>query len=371
MVNDRGDILIHPDADVVSGAVKSVMNTEAPVPGENHVSTHSRGSGGSFVSMRRIASGGAAVLTEIEDSVILEGINATTIRNIYFAVSVWFLSLLLIRFFSTRLTRQLQILNEAVEAIEDGRDHGLIPVKTHDETGILTETMNSMNKALLSFERFTNKEIARLAHKGKLTPGGSYKRASFLFSDIRSFTALSENMKPADVVEFLKEYMERMVDCVMVSRGDIDKFIGDAVMAHWGAVQHGESRTDSSGEQDALAAVRAALMMRVSLQCFNRERERDKKSVIKIGCGINSGRVVAGQIGTEERLEYTVIGDAVNLAERSESCNKKLGSDILITEHTWRLAGSRYVTEEMLSFTENGKRIRLFALINVKDPDEE
>jgi adenylate cyclase len=270
MVNDRGDILIHPDADVVSGRVKSVMNTEALVPGENHVSTHSRGH--SFVSMRRIASGGAAVLTEIEDSVILEGINATTIRNIYFAVFVWFLSLLLIRFFSARLTRQLDILNEAAEEIEDGRyDYSRsIPVKTHDETGILTETMNSMSRALHSFERFTNKEIAKRTREGRLTTGGSYKRAAFLFSDIRSFTAISEKLPPAEVVEFLNDYMKRMVDCVMVSGGAIDKFIGDAVMAHWGAVRAEDETRDSSGVLDALGAVRAALMMSVSLQCFNR-----------------------------------------------------------------------------------------------------
>jgi adenylate cyclase len=371
MVNDRGGILIHPGEDSPDGSANPVPDIEALPPGENHAAFHVRGRG--FVSMRRIASGGAVVITEIEDSVILEGINATTVRNIYFAVSVWFLSLLLIRFFSSRLTRQINILGKAAKEIEDGvyGSKPIEPVRTHDETGILTETMIGMSNALLSFERFTNREIARLANKKKLTPGGSYRKASFLFSDIRSFTALSENMKPGEVVEFLKEYMERMIDCVMVSRGAIDKFIGDAVMAHWGAVGSGDETQDGSSETDALAAVRSSLMMRVSLWCFNHERERAGKPAVRIGCGINSGRVVAGQIGTEERLEYTVIGDDVNLAERSESCNKKLHTDILITEHTWRLVNSRYLTEEMPSFNEKGKTIRLFALINVGDPDEE
>lgn len=366
MVNDRFDILIHPGA-----ASLPVPGIEAMPPGENYAAFHVRGRG--FVSMRRIASGGAVVLTETEDSVILEGINATTIRNIYFAVSVWFLSLLLIRFFSSRLTRQINTLGKAAKEIEEGSSGSgpIEPVRTHDETGILTDTMIGMSNALLSFEHFTNREIARLANKKKLTPGGSYRKASFLFSDIRSFTALSENMKPGEVVEFLREYMERMVDCVMVSRGVIDKFIGDAVMAHWGAVSSGDEIQDSSSEKDAFAAVRSSLMMRVSLRCFNMERERDGKPAVRIGCGINSGRVVAGQIGTEERLEYTVIGDDVNLAERSESCNKKLHTDILITEHTWRLVNSRYITEEMPSFTEKGVKIRLFALINVRDSDEE
>jgi adenylate cyclase len=361
LVNSRGDLLIQP----ADGGVSPRAGGGLP------------GGGGSFVALRQLASGGASVITSIPDEVVFEGINATTIRNVYFAASVLFISLLMFHFFSNHLTRQLQILNDAAEAIEDGRYHNSIPVKTSDETGILTGTMDSMRLALLNFERFTNKEIARLTRKGLLTTGGSYKRATFFFSDIRSFTAISEKMAPAEVVEFLNEYMELMVACVMVTGGVIDKFIGDAVMAHWGAVR---SETAAGGETplrasvsisaDALAAVRAALMMRAALQCFNRGRGGDKKPVIKVGCGINSGKVVAGQIGTDERLEYTVIGDAVSLADRTETFNKLFGTEILITENTMRLSGGRFITEEMPAVTENGKKIRIFAVVNVEDQAE-
>lgn len=119
------------------------------------------------------------MLTTISSDVVYEGINATTRRNGYFAV--WFISLLLIRFFSMGLTKQLRILQEGAGEVEDGRYHFTIPVKTSDETGFLTETMNSMIRALGNFEKFTNKEITRLTRKKLLTPGGVKKKEPFCF----------------------------------------------------------------------------------------------------------------------------------------------------------------------------------------------
>jgi adenylate cyclase len=358
-VNSRGDVLIHPNSNFPSEGPDAAQDQR-------------------FTAVRQLDSSNASVITSIPADVVFEGVKATTLRNIYFAISIWFLSLLLIRFFSNRLTRQLQVLNDAAEEIEDGRYHHALSVNTRDETGILTETMDSMRLALLNFERFTNKEIARLTRRGLLTTGGSYKRASFFFSDIRSFTEISEKMEPAEVVEFLNDYMELMVACVMVSGGVIDKFIGDAIMAHWGAVRGSEAVPEAphrnppedSDAEDALAAVRAALMMRAALRCFNRDRGGNTRPIIKMGCGINSGKVVAGQIGTDERLEYTVIGDAVGLAEHTETFNKPFGTEILIAENTWRLAGRHFITEEMPSIIENGKKTRIFAVVNLKDQAE-
>ena len=131
------------------------------------------------------------------------------------------------------------------------------------------------------------------------------------------------------MVEFLNEYISRMVNCVNVTRGVVDKFIGDAIMAVWGApVSYGN---------DTQHAIDCALMMRNELIAFNRGRGGAKRPIIHIGCGINTGEVLAGQIGSEERMEYTVIGDAVNLASRIEALNKPFGTDILISEDAYRL----------------------------------
>jgi len=128
------------------------------------------------------------------------------------------------------------------------------------------------------------------------------------------------------VVEFLNEYMTEMVKCVNDNMGHVDKYIGDAIMGLWGVPK--------SRGNDPENCINCALAMRESLIRFNRGRGSDKKPIIKIGCGINSGPVVSGQIGSMDRMEYTVIGDAVNLASRIEPLNKPMGTDILISTDT-------------------------------------
>ena len=217
-----------------------------------------------------------------------------------------------------------------------------------------------------SFGRFINKEIAELAARGELALGGETKETTIFFSDIRSFTAISEKLEPAEVVEFLNEYMTAMVECVNMTHGVVDKFIGDAIMAVWGA-----PTSAGSPKEDALNCIRAALRMRAGLIAFNRGRGGDKKPIIRIGCGINSGPVVAGQIGSVKRMEYTVIGDAVNLASRTEALNKPMGTDILITEYTYNLVRDHVVVEEMPAVTVKGKEkpLRMFAVVNMPAED--
>jgi adenylate cyclase len=147
--------------------------------------------------------------------------------------------------------------------------------------------------------------------------------------------------------------------------GVIDKFIGDAVMAHWGAVE-----SSGSAEADAFCGVRTALMMRASLYCFNKSRGGAKKPVIKIGCGLNSGTVVAGQIGSDERVVFTVIGDVVSFADRTETFNKSFGTEILITEHTWNLVKEHIIAQEMGTVMDRGRKVKIFAVINIKDGPE-
>jgi adenylate cyclase len=169
------------------------------------------------------------------------------------------------------------------------------------------------------------------------------------------------------VVEFLNEYMTRMVKCVNDTGGVVDKFIGDSLMGVWGA-----PISAGSPGADALNCVRAALMLRSALMEFNQGRGGAKKPVIKIGCGVNTGNVIAGQIGSSERMEYTVIGDSVNLASRTEALNKPLGTDILITENTYELVKEYLTVEEMPSVTVKGKEkpIRMYAVINMPGAED-
>jgi adenylate cyclase len=159
-----------------------------------------------------------------------------------------------------------------------------------------------------------------------------------------------------------------MVECVGKTGGVVDKFIGDAIMAVWGA-----PISAGSAAKDAFNCVAAALMMRAALREFNSSRGGEKKPVIRIGCGINTGDVVAGQIGSDQRMEYTVIGDAVNLASRTEALNKPFATDILITENTWNLIGKYLITEEMppvKALKGKEKIVRMFAVVNMRPKKE-
>jgi adenylate cyclase len=305
--------------------------------------------------------------------VVFEGVRATTRRNIFLTAAVLSLSVLFIWFFSRTISRPLKRLARAAEQIEAGNFEIELEAKTQDEVGMVTGSFTRMGKALEVFARFTNRSIAVRAMRGEIRPGGFPKNGTILFSDIRGFTAISENITarfgddaPDKIVAWLNEYLTHMVACVEKTGGVVDKFIGDSVMAHWGTAS-----TLGGPAVDAFACVSAALGMRAALLALNSGHGRDnpEKPWIRIGCGINTGIVTAGQIGSERRMEYTVIGDPVNLASRTEALNKPFGTDILITENTGRLIGNRLIIQEMPPVSVKGKEkpVRMFAVVNVRD----
>jgi adenylate cyclase len=312
----------------------------------------------------------ATVITSVEYDRVFEGIAATTRRNIYLTVAVLSFSVIFIWFFSKTISIPLKTLAFAARRIEGGEFKIELRQKGRDEIGILNNSFQRMSNALSIFGKFTNRDIAVKAMRGQIKPGGLPKHATVFFSDIRNFTYISEvftksfGKEASDrIVFWLNSYLTQMVDCVEKTNGVVDKFIGDAVMAHWGTAY-----SAGSPRKDAFNCVMAALMMRKALYNLNKSREKDDLAnpAIRIGCGINTGIVTAGQIGSDLRMEYTVIGDPVNLASRVEALNKPLGTDILITEDTWYLVGSKFITEEMPSVTVKGKEkpLRIFAVIN-------
>jgi adenylate cyclase len=375
LLNDRGDILIHGDFEVVKNAVntadsdftKYIWNNSERNAQTLYTSAEGIRYFGAFTKLN-IA--GAVVVTEVEYNKIFEGVAATTRRNIYLTITVLSISIILIWFFSKSISVPLENLAIAAQKIEGGSFDVELKPRGRDEIGVLTSSFLRMCKALAIFSRFTNYHIAVGAMRGEIKPGGFPKHATIFFSDIRDFTAISENFTVAfpdeasdRIVHWLNKYFTRMVDCVERTNGVVDKFIGDALMAHWGTAY-----TSGSTRRDAYNCISSALMMRKALYRMNKARVKGNPGDprIRIGCGINTGIVTAGQIGSDVRMEYTVTGDPVNLASRVESLNKTFGTDILITEETWRLVRKKFVTEEMPSVTVKGKEkpVRLFAVIN-------
>ena len=185
---------------------------------------------------------------------------------------------------------------------------------------------------------------------------GERKEVTILFSDIRGYTTITENLEASEVVKLLNQYFETMVEAVFNHQGTLDKFIGDALMAVFGA--------PLSIEDHALMAVKTALDMRYRLREFNLSRPHETQ--FKIGVGISSGGVVSGNIGSQKRMDYTVIGDGVNLSSRLEAITKQYGCDIILSEFTYQLCSDYILVRELDKVRVKGKQkaVSIYELIS-------
>ena len=188
--------------------------------------------------------------------------------------------------------------------------------------------------------------------------------AAVLFSDIRGFSRLSYHLPAEAMVSLLNTYLDAMVQAIMRYRGTIDKFIGDAVMAEFG------SPTSQGAREDALNAIRAGLAMRRSLADLRQRLLADGQPTLFHGIGISYGKVIAGNIGSVQRLEYTVIGDTVNVASRIESLTKRLGTDFLITAPLYELVCKDVKAIEMGEYRLSGREEELVKVYSVVGFDE-
>jgi adenylate cyclase len=190
--------------------------------------------------------------------------------------------------------------------------------------------------------------------------GGDRQEVSVLFSDIRSYTTLTEKLSAEEVVGMLNEYFELMVEAVFEHKGTLDKYIGDAIMAVFGSplplVDH------------AWRAVQTAVEMRKRLAGFNGRRLADGKEIIKIGIGINSDSVISGNIGSSKRMEFTAIGDGVNLASRLVGASKQYGCDIIISQYTFQPCADLIWHRELDCIRVKGKTepVKIYELVELR-----
>ena len=254
-------------------------------------------------------------------------------------------------------------LYDAMHKVEEGRLDVSLIEKTTDEYAGIYRRFNRMVKELMererlrdAFGRYMAKELADDVMQHGVSLGGKEVHASVLFADIRDFTAMSEKMSAEEVVNLLNQYFTVVEPTIQVEGGWINKFGGDSLLAVFGVL--------TPQPDHAQHAVQAAMKMRGALEIFNKMQQQLGKPPLRIGVGIHSGKMVAGSVGSQERMEFTVIGDAVNMASRIEGLNKKWGTDILVSNTVAETIGNDYTMEAMPETRVHGisRPIQVFAI---------
>ena len=258
-------------------------------------------------------------------------------------------------YISGRTSRPLHELRDAVGRIGKGDLDTPVPVRSKDEFGAVAEAINTMAAGLRERDRVKTTFAHYVSHQvmdsilksgGEIKLDGARRRISVLFSDIRGFSTISERLAPEKVVQMLNEYFEAMVEVIFRNGGTLDKFLGDGMMVIFGAPEddvHQEER-----------AMRTAIEMQEAIGTLADKWASDGIH-LRIGIGINSGPAIVGNIGSSRRMEYTAIGDTVNLASRLESATKELGVGILISEYTYNALRGTMPFRQMGSVLVKGR----------------
>ena len=316
------------------------------------------------------------IISEKED-VFYADANTITIQTLFTLLAASAFAVLLLILVTRGLTNPMRKIAGAMENIIKTADlSSRVDVEYNDETGMLAKSFNKMteelDRAYSQIKRYAfdavlaGRKEERIRHIfQKYVPNnviekffaspekmliGDNRKLSILFSDIRSFTTISEGMAPDDLVNSLNRYFTGQVDIIYNRKGIVDKYIGDAIMAFWGAPE--------KHDDDALQSVLSGLEMIDAVKKFNENQQKLGKCEFHIGIGLNYGEVTVGNIGSERKMDYTVIGDAVNLASRMKGLTKTYHSEILISESLFE--------ELRNSSAESGLHYRLLDMVAVK-----
>ncbi|UYL09700.1 HAMP domain-containing protein [Bdellovibrio sp. SKB1291214] len=351
LLDAQGEVLAHKDEEKAIGRlnmkqypfVAKAMGTKTPQYQTKFVDPQTRSN---FFGASVKTSYGQMVISQTSEAAILEVSNEVKRRSIFVAGSAISLAIFFIFLFSMTLTSPIEKLAGLINLVSKGnfdvkaRDQ----VKSHDEVGDLavafdhmTEGLKERDKVKSLFSKFHGSAVTEDLIGKDIGVGGQSKDVVVFFSDIRGFTAFSEKRSPEEVVEMLNEYFGVMVGIINAHGGVVDKFIGDAIMAVWGAPK--------TGPRDAHNAVRACLEMRRALDKLNEARIARQQPAINIGMGLHAGKAISGTIGSDERMEYTVIGNTVNTASRIEASTKAFGADLLVTDTVIEKVGDAFKIE--------------------------
>jgi len=337
IADQDGKVLAHPDLGQVGRAVERVPGLK-PLAGELLVQTITHPEHGRLIDFAtplvfsRVQVG--ALYLGFSQRAIEQALAAARSRTLLISAGMVLLGIMGAVGLAHVIVRPIRRLVEGTQAIAAGNFQVVLPVPSRDEIGLLTESFNQMAQSLRekemikrAFSRYVAREVVNeiLKDPERLVLKEERRDVTVLFCDIRGFTPLAERLTPEEVVLLLNDFYSLMIDATFKHEGTLNEFFGGGVMAFFGA--------PIPDREHPLHAVRTALAMKAGIAELADRRVREGKAPIAVGIGVNTGEVVAGTVGAEDRMKYAVVGDSVNLAARLEA--RAEGGQVLVSQRTY------------------------------------
>jgi len=306
-----------------------------------------------------------AIVTPVKD--ITAPLEKNILLALFFSTLAVVLGIVLATIFSSHISKPIVTLADDAELICQLR---LMEVKNIfsriKEISLMANSFSKMKNAIASFQRYMPIALVKnLLLTNKIAEvGGEIRELTLLFSDIENFTSISENISAEDLMQYLSEYFQSATRVILQTGGTIDKYIGDGIMAFWGA--------PIADKDHALHACQAAWQLQQAFQKLNEKWQTENKPQLATRIGINTGPVVVGNVGSDDRLNYTSLGNTVNLASRLESLNKNYHTYIMVGESTYNLVKDSFIFRLLDKVTVKGKKqgSYVYELMDIKAKDE-
>jgi adenylate cyclase len=299
----------------------------------------------------------------IPTEVLLREINKSNTFTIIISILILIFAVIVSKRWTQSFTKPIIELTKMAERIKNfniGKQKS-ISSRTF-EIQQMAATFESMESSLKSFQKYIPKSVVKdLVRSGvQAELGGKKETLSIMFTDVAGFTSLSEGISPEELTLHLSEYLEGVTSVIKRNKGTIDKYIGDAIMSFWGAPKRIKDH--------AYLSCKAALECKEKIDEMNKAWKKEGKMVFETRIGINTGSCIVGNIGSKERMNYTVLGDNVNLAARLEGVNKLYGTTIIISENTYEKIADRVIVRPLDLVVVKGKKkgIYIYELLGLK-----
>lgn len=299
------------------------------------------------------------IIIEAYENDFIGEVKHTNSQTLFFSLGALCISLIIISYASQKITRPIVALAHETDHIKDFRLDEEIQVNSFiREIQEIYDAVKKLKAGMRAFKKYVPSSVVKLVmnHGKEIEIGGQRRLITIFFSNVKSFTTITESLSPEQLTEQLSEYHSEMTAIINDCGGSVDKYIGDIVMAFW--------EQESTNEQ-MQQAIRAALLCKKRAKELNERWYSQGKPEFFVRCGIHTGETVIGNMGSSERMNYTLIGDSVNLAKRLESVNKAYDTSIIISEDVYQTVQEKYLCRPLDIVRVKGKNkpIKIYEVI--------